>query len=731
MGEAAEMDAAKPDVRYWLNQIEASQKWHYNWHERGKLVVERYIDKRPEGLNNTLDASGHKMNTLWSNVQTVQPALYAKAPTPAIQRRFRDRDPVGRWAATVLERCEAYELDAYDDDYNYRQAVSDYLLPGRGQVWVYYEPTIAGGEDLRNRRITWECCKVRHLHWKDFITNPARSWDEVWWCAKREYLTEEEAKAQRLDVSKLSFTDQPDATKAEDGADQAQRVQKAAVWEIWSKTHGKVYFVSKSCPELLRPAAPPGLKLQSFFPCPRPLTATTSTDSIIPIPDYALYQNQAAEIDRMSQRINLLTKALRVAGVYDASQESLARLLEDTENNTLIPCNTYAVLAAQGGVEGSISIFPLKDIIAALAQCYESREQAKAAMYEITGISDIVRGASDASETATAQQIKSQWGGLRIRDRQKEVQRFVRDVMRIKAEIHAEQFQPETLKAMSNVPLADEKTKQQLQMRQQAQQAAQQNPQMAQQALAANPQLQALAQPLTQQEQMMLKEPSWEQVMGLLRNDKLRGFSVDVETDSTIQPDEQAEKQSRTEFVTAVTGFMEQWGPMVQAQPKLAPMAGELLLFATRAFPSADSLQTVIEETVETLENMPPPQQQGADPAAQAKAKAELMNADTNQRKQVSEAANKQLQIRTEAQTDLQAHAMTLRADEMQHHRTLAADADQAGQDRQANAQQEAASDGKDMQQLAGAINTLAQQQMQMGQQIQTLLSTLQPQGTA
>jgi hypothetical protein len=150
------------------------------------------------------------------------------------------------------------------------------------------------------------------------------------------------------------------------------------------------------------------------------------------------YQNQAIEIDRLSQKINLLTKALRVAGVYDASQEALGQPAgRHRQQRQLIPCETYAVLAAQGGRRGLISFFPLKDIIAALKQCYESREQAKAAMYEITGISDIVRGATDPNETATAQQIKSQWGGLRIRDRQKEVQRFIRDVMRLKAEVHA------------------------------------------------------------------------------------------------------------------------------------------------------------------------------------------------------------------------------------------------------------------------------------------------------
>lgn len=714
------------DVKYWLGQIEASQKWHHDWHTQGKEVVERYLDKKFDANLGNTNALGHKMNMLWSNVQTITPALYAKTPTPAIQRRFRDRDPVGRWAATVLERCESYELDAYDDDYNYRQAIQDFLLPGRGQVWVYYEPTISGGDDMRNQRIEWECCKVRHVHWKDFLTNPARTWDEVWWVAKREYLTEEEAKAQRLDVSKLTFSETAEPTQASDGTDQAQRVRKAAVWEIWSKTHGKVYFVTKNCPELLRPAVAPGLKLQSFFPCPRPISATTSTDSIIPRPDYCLYQDQAKEIDRLTQRINILTKALRVAGLYDASQESLGRLLEDTEENTLIPCNTYAVLASQGGVEGSVSFFPIKDIIAALKQCYESREMAKAAMYEVTGISDIVRGSSDPDETLGAQQIKTQWGSLRIRDRQKEVQRFIRDVMRIKAEIHAEQFQPETLKAMSNVPLADEKTKQQLQQRVQAQQMAQQNPQAAQQLIAQNPQLQALAQPLTEQEKLMLKEPAWEQVIGLLKDDKLRGFSIDVETDSTIQADEQAEKVNRTEFVTALTGFIQQWGPMVQAQPKLAPMAGETLLFATRAFPASDSLQTVIEEFVETMENQPAPQQQ-ADP----KVEAEKQRTQVMAEKAKADVETDRMKIKTEAQTGLQEHQMTLQAEAVRGQQERQMAQQEGQQDRQAQAQQTESQGGKEMQQLAGAINTIAQQQMQMGQQLQSIIQALNPAGSA
>jgi hypothetical protein len=719
MATSLEMDEAGSDVKFWLSQIEGSQKWHTEWHERGKGVLKRYMDD--PSLASLEAKEAHKMNMLWSNVQTTAPALYAKAATPKVQRRFRDKDAVGRWAATVLERTEAYELDAYDDDYHYRAAILDYLLPGRGAVWVNYDPTV------KDNRLVWECCRLRHINWKDFLTNPARTWDEVWWVAKREYLTKEEAKQQRLDVSKLTFEEQKDSGPDASAAP-GDRIKKAAVWEIWSKTHGKVYFVSKQCPALLRPAAEPGLKFENFFPTPRPLTTTTTTDSILPVPDFVQYQNQAQEIDRLSQRINLLTKALRVAGVYDATQEALGNLLNDTDSNVLIPCETYAVLAAQGGIEGSVSFFPLKDIITALKQCYESREAAKAAMYEITGISDIVRGATDPSETATAQQIKSQWGGLRIRDRQKEVQRFIRDAMRLKAEVHAERFQPETLRTMSNVPLADAKTKQQLQMRQQAQQMAQQNPEAAQTAMQSNPQLQALAKPLTEDELQKLREPAWEEVIALLRNDKLRGFRIDIETDSTIQADEMEEKKTRTEFISSVTTFMETWGPIVQMQPKAAPLAGELLMFGCRAFKTADTLETAIEEFIEALSQMPAPQQ-GADPKAQA----EMAKVKVSEQKVQQDGQLKREEMHLKADTSLKEHAMDIHAGaqqagaQMQHDATLHREG--AAQETQEAQKDRVAEQGS--QQVMAAIKDLAQQVQQLAQSQADLVKQFGSVGTA
>lgn len=722
-----------PDVKFWLSQIESATKWHSDWYDRGKLINDRYIDKQTTAL---ASPTSFRMNVLYSNVETLKPALYAKTATPNVTRRFRDRDPVGRWAAIVLERVEEYELDTYDDDYNYRSAIEDYLLPGRGQIWVNYEPTIQGKkEDLRDPyRVTWECCRVRHINWRDFLTNPARTWDEVWWVAKREYLTVEEAKAQRLDTSAMTFEAQKSNGQNKEDSSAPENIKKAAVWEIWSKTHGKIYFVSNNSPKILRTPAKPGLKFSSFFPCPRPLTTTTTPDSIIPVPDYIQYQDQAREIDRLTQRINLLTKALRVAGVYDASQDALSRLLEDTDNNILIPCETYAVLASQGGVEGSVSFFPIKDLIAALQQCYVSRDQSIQVMYQVTGISDIVRGATDPNETATAQNIKSQWGGLRIRDRQREVQRFIRDTFRLKAEVHAQQFQPETLLAMSNVPLGTTEQKAQLQqrvqMQQQAQQMAQQNHQAAQAISQQNPQLaQQIMKPLTPKEQEMLVEPSWDDVMALLKNGEMRGFAVDVETDSTIQADEMAEKQARTEFVTSMTQFIEAWGPIIQAQPKTAPLAGELMLFTARAFKTADSLETAIEEFVETIEKSPPQPQPGEaqNPKDIAEAQAIPVRLQLDAKKQQSEAANKQLEIQTRAKTQLVTHAMTLQADAVEGHADREADVSRETIDRQT----EQGSSDRQMQQIMSAITTLTQQVQQQGARMDNVLQALNPVGAA
>ncbi|MBJ7343059.1 MAG: hypothetical protein JHC46_05675, partial [Solirubrobacteraceae bacterium] len=230
---------------------------------------------------------------------------------------------------------------------------------------------------------------------------------------------------------------------------------------------------------------------------------------------------------------------------------------------------------------------------------------AKEALYEVTGMGDIIRGASNASETATAQQLKSQWGSLRIRDRQRDIQRFARDLIRKKAAVISEHFTQETLAAMSGVNLLTALQKQQIMQYMQAGQQFMQAQQQAAQMGAPPPMvpgiLQAMPQP-TPEQVKMLAEPTWDDVIALLRNDKLRGFSIDIETDSTIEPDQQAEQQKATEFLVSVTQYLTACLPIVQAAPQAASMLGELLLFGARRFKISETVETSIEKFTATMQ---------------------------------------------------------------------------------------------------------------------------------
>ena len=187
------------------------------------------------------------------------------------------------------------------------------------------------------------------------------------------------------------------------------------------------------------------LGLEGFFPCSIPLYSTLTSDSLIPIPDYVLYQDQATELDIIADRIDGLIKALRVRGVYDASQPVLQRLLTEGDNNTLIPVDKWMAFSEKGGLQGSIQLLPLEVIAQTLINLYAAHKNVTDQIYEITGISDIIRGQTSASETATAQQIKGQYAGLRLRSLQEEVALFASSIIKLKAQIMCKHFQPETI----------------------------------------------------------------------------------------------------------------------------------------------------------------------------------------------------------------------------------------------------------------------------------------------
>lgn len=678
-------------ARFWAEQMDDALLYHKEWHQRGDKIIDRYLDERSEETDREFVRRKQRMNILWSNVQTILPALIARPPVPNVARANRDRDPVGLYAAMTLERCVAAQLRSDEFLASLKAAVLDLLLPGRGMAFVTYEADIAEGErddlaeGLAPETVEAQRCRIEYIHWKNFYTNRARYWGEMWWQAKETFLDREELRTRygRELADKIPLDHRPDRDNAGRRIE-SEQFSKATVWQFWDARSRKVIEIAKDYKTAPLRVMDPPVTFDEFWPGPRPLTSTLAGKSVIPTPDYVQYQDQAEEIDQMTSRIHGLLKCLRLRGVYDASISALATLFNDAGDQELVPVDSYALLSEKGGIEGVMAFVPIKEVAAALMECMRARDDAKKVMYEITGISDIVRGASAASETATAQQLKTDWGSIRIRDRQSDVARFARDIIRHMAQIIGQHWTQKSFAEQSGVKLLTNQEKaalqawqQMMQRRQQMQQQLAQQPQAPGPAGMAPPppgssgppgaapppaaapnvvpfQLPPPPPPPVAQDRMELaKLPSWEDVIALLRNNTLRSFTVDVETDSTIEPDQNAQREQRTAFVTAVTQFLMAAEKILMPAPMMAPLMGELLLFAVRGWKVGDQMESKIEEAVAMMEKAaqspkPPDPKIAADQmqaqADMAKTRAEIQKAQMEQQtEQIENAGEMQL----------------------------------------------------------------------------------------
>lgn len=648
-GEEQKNDAAF--VTYWLGQLGAYQEEFKDWETRSRKIIKRYRDDRSQTQDGTV-VGGARFNSLWSNVQTLMPAIYIKAPQPVAERRFLDKDPLARLASMTLERALEVQIEVGKLHPTMQKCVLDYLLVGRGTMWERYEPTYGEAVDIGEnapRKVTYEKVCSDYVAWDKFRHSPAAVWEDVWWVAKQEGLTRKELRARfkgkdpatgKL-IADLIPLQSGDKEKDND-KDKKRRQPRAIIWEIWNKVDREVIFIAPDWPVAPLERSPDPLSLETFWPCPIPLYATTTNDTLVPVPDYVEYQDQADELDNLSGRIKALTDAVRVNGVYDASYPELKRILSEGVDNRMIGVKNYAELAAKGGLEAAVMFLPLKDIVAALIQLYDAFERTQAKMDQILGLSDIVRGQSTGStKTATEQKIKGQFASLRLEDRKKEVSRFACDGIKIQGEIIAEQFSPEILAEMTGMlPFIVDELKSE---------APPQSPMMghnggppmeAPPGVPSPPGVGAPGQPMSSGAGMQpappppdfnaLAQAKFQEVCALLKSDKMRTFRIDIETDSTIEVDKQAAKDSVVELFTAVGGFLEKALPIGQAMPSLTPALGQSILFAFRRFGAGRDVEAVWEQAIDQLTQLsknPPPQPPSPE---QVKAEAEKQKAELN-----------------------------------------------------------------------------------------------------
>lgn len=694
-------------VSFWLTQDKIAAKEERSWVKQARKIVKRYRDERPDN-----SADVHKFNILWSNVQTLKPALYARTPKADVERRFKDADPTGRLASILLERALEYSLEASDLDSIMDSVVSDRLLPGRGVARVMYVPHFgdpikedanesdtadaagvvanagdmgaqapssetggdaSGGPTLPSsgdgksgasesngagsvggggsedqpapaeapREVVYEEARIKYEFWEDYREAPARVWAEVNWVRYRAYLTQDELKdrfgKKKAALVNLDFTPKG-SESSETGKDGAASIyKKAEIWEIWDKTKREVIWIAPGTPDLVLDKKADPLKLSGFFPNPDPLLATTTTDKRIPVPDYIQYQDQAIEIDTLTQRINKLTEALRVAGVYAADEKQSLQRLFDAGDNTLIPVEGWAAFAGdKGGLKDLILWLPIQQVAEVVIQLYSARDRSKQILYEVTGIADIIRGSTNPNETATAQGIKAQYATMRLSATQKSVANFARDLIRLTAGVIAEHFSPQTISLITGypqllpvpplppMPQAPQPSPMAQPMPQrppmpgQPPQAPQPQPDPAvvayQQAMAQWKQMAAQVQQVQAQNAELQKQ--FLAAVDMLKKDAAHDFKIDIEADSTIAVDEDADKKSRTEFLGAVIPLLEQVVPLAQGKPEMANLMKEIVMFGIRGFRVARTLEETFEKALDAIGQLQPPQPEGGDKGA-------------------------------------------------------------------------------------------------------------------
>jgi hypothetical protein len=683
-------DAVKDEqdlVKLWLDQIERSGQDEKAWREDAEKAENTYGSK--DGARN------REFNIFHSNVETIVPALYNSTPIPDVRRRFADKDPVGKVVSDLIERALSFTVDTYDFDGMMVAATKDSEVADRGLARVRFLPTFGQAPD-GSETLSYAEVRCEHVLWRDFRRGPGRFWGEVPWQAFRHYLSKDELakliNGRGINIEDVPFNYSTDGTESKEKDAKADVFKRAMVWEIWDKDTRKVLFICQDYRERVLKTEDDPLGLTNFFCTPKPLQAIEQTGTLVPVTPLRIYETLVDELNTVTKRLTKLIKTLRPRGLYGGNALDIKAIAE-ADDGELAPATDVMAFLNNGGLEKAIHWYPLDPTVKAIQVLYEQRETIKQTIYEVTGIADILRGATDATETATAQQLKAQWGSLRIQRRQAEVARFARDLFELKAEIIASKFDWPLLSKMTGIDLPSQEQKQAVQaLMQQVQQAQQMGQQIPPQIMAQG-----------EQAQKMLAQPSIEEVMGLLQDDISRQYRIDIESDSTIRNDLSRNQQTMNMFLQGTAQFGAAMGPIIMADASMKPVVMEIYGAFARQFKLGRQAEDAIEAATEMAQqsaNQPPP----SDPQVEIEREKmamekERMGAELQQKqaemqlKQQEAEAKLQLEVRkAEMEIELKKMELAIKQHEAQAKMEMeAAKAQQDAELKAATAQNDAA----------------------------------------
>ena len=543
--------------------MQAADRFFDDFHKQGRKVIERYVDDRKE---DSTPWPTSRLNLFHANITTLLALMYAKLPKVEADRRFADpNDDVARVAGEMATRCLQNDLNMPDCALApvLKYSLFDRLVPGMGIARLTYgyeedkENELGRDEDdepLYGKSDEW--VDETYVHWRDVRWSPARTYEELRWMAFRSYLSRKEVEERFGEemAKQVSFTSKGPAMLLEGAAKTPVEIDRQAeIWEIWDKDTKTVVWWALGATEILDEKGDT-LKLEGFFPCGRPMIANASTDRYIPKADFVIAQDIYNKIDQIETRMGLLVDSLKAVGVYAGDAEGVKNMLQEGIENQLIPVDNWAMWAERGGLKGMIEWFPVKDIAEVLTALTQQQQLWIQKLYQVTGMSDIMRGQASASgTTATEQKIKAQFGSVRINALQEEFAAFASDLLNKKWQIIRRFYEPERIIKLSNI--------------------------------ANTPDAQYI-----------------DQAIALIKNPDEFDMRVIIRSESMAAVDLEALKMERNEFLQATAQFVGQATQVATTMPEAVPFLMKLMQFGLAGYKSSSEMEGVIDQAIAAVE---------------------------------------------------------------------------------------------------------------------------------
>ena len=510
--------------KVWVQRIEKEEKAHDD--------MRNVMRKAEQNFHADLkDGQSLYIPLYWTvcNVQHV--GIYSNQPVADVRPRNEEQSPVLKQVSRMIQRALAFCVDDKSFDTTMHRVVDDYLSVGLGVPRIKIDSVIVeeetGNVNFFNQPETEEKVKDQTLNWEyvpwaRFGWMPCNSWKHCDW----EYFRHRMSQAQIRE--RFGRTVKASKDKHDTGGTEDWKSSTYDIYEVWDRKKRKVLYIAKGESMPLEVVDDP-LELIDFYPNPAPMMMNLPSEELIPEPDYVFIEWFDKELNRLQERRIGLIEQIKSAGAYDKGLPELEGMLELDDGEMLAIQNLTARLASVGGTEGVMFWLPIKEKIETLIQITQQMQVVKSQVDEILGISDIVMGVTKASESATAQDIKGRWVGIRLTRKRECVQYTIREMMRLMAQLLGSHITPENLQRMTQMQMTEE-------------------------------------------------------MMKLFTDDVLMEFAVDIETESTVAKDEKEERRAHQEMLNGVAQYAQAVLPMVQQNMLPADTASAILRTALKPY---------------------------------------------------------------------------------------------------------------------------------------------------